>query len=71
MVIYASFQTMIKRKSFIAKNKNSINPGPDKFELYEIKREKQNDENSNILELRKFGDGSLEVGYQNLISTGA
>jgi hypothetical protein len=24
---------------FIAKTKNSINPGPDKFELYEIIRE--------------------------------
>ena len=26
---------------FIAKTKNSINPGPDKFELYEIIRERE------------------------------
>jgi hypothetical protein len=57
--------------TFVAKTKNSINPGPDKFELYEIIREKQNDEESKILELRKYGNGSLEVGYQDLISTGA
>ena len=30
--------------TFVAKTKNSTNPGPDKFELYEIIREKQNDE---------------------------
>jgi hypothetical protein len=53
--------------TFVAKTKNSINPGPDKFELYEIIREKQNDEMSKILDLRKFGNGSLEVGYQDLI----
>ena len=55
---------------FIAKAKNSINPGPDKFELYEIIREKQNDEESMVLELRKFGNGSLEVGSQDLIGSG-
>ncbi len=55
---------------FVAKTKNSINPGPDKFELYEIIREKQNDEESKILELRKFGKGKLEVGYQDLIGSG-
>ena len=54
---------------FIAKTKNSINPGPDKFELYEIIREKQNDEESMVLELRKFSNGSLEVGYQDLIGS--
>ena len=57
--------------TFIAKTKNSTNQRPDKFELYEIIREKQNDEISKILELRKFGNGRLEVGYQDLISTGA
>jgi hypothetical protein len=56
---------------FMAKTKNSINPGPDKFEQYEIIREKQNDEESKILELRKFGNGSLKGAYQDLISTGA
>ena len=30
--------------TFIGKTKNSINRGPDKFELYEIIREKQNNE---------------------------
>jgi hypothetical protein len=55
---------------FIAKNKNSIDPGPDKFEQDEIIRERQNDEMSKISELRKFGNGSLEVGYQDLISSG-
>ena len=47
---------------FVAKTKNNINPGPDKFELYEVIREKQNDEEPTILELWKFGNGSLEVG---------
>jgi hypothetical protein len=56
--------------TFVAKTKNSIEPGPDKFELYEIIREKQNDENSKILELRKYGSGSLEIGYQDLINSG-
>ena len=55
--------------TFVAKTKNSTNPGPDKFELYEIIREKQNDEMSKILDLRKFGNGSLEVGYQDFISS--
>jgi hypothetical protein len=55
---------------FTAKTKDSTDPGPDKFELYEIIREKQNDEESRILELRKFGNGSLEVGYQDLIVNG-
>ena len=56
--------------TFFAKTKNSSNPGPDKFELYEIIREKQNDEESKILELRKYGNGKLEVGYQDLIGSG-
>jgi hypothetical protein len=56
---------------FIAKTKNSINPGPDKFEQYEIIREKQDDEESMVLELRKFGNGRLEVAYQDLIDVGA
>ena len=30
--------------TFIGKTKNSINRGPDKSEVYEIVREKQNDE---------------------------
>jgi hypothetical protein len=50
--------------------KNSTNQRPDKFESYEIIREKQNDENSKILELRKFGNGRVEVGYQDLIDVG-
>jgi hypothetical protein len=56
--------------TFVAKTKNSTNQGPDKFELYEIIREKQNDEESRVLELRKFGKGRLEMGYQDLIGSG-
>jgi hypothetical protein len=56
--------------TFVAKTKNSTNQRPDKFESYEIIREKQNDENSKILELRKFGNGRVEVGYQDLIDVG-
>jgi len=56
--------------TFVAKTKNGINPGPDKFELYEIIREKQNNENSKILKLRKFGNGRLEVAYQDLMGSG-
>ena len=43
--------------TFVGKSKNSINRGPDKFETYEIIREKPNDEKSRILELRKFDEG--------------
>jgi hypothetical protein len=43
--------------TFVGKTKNSSNRGPDKSEVYEIIREKPNDENSRILELRKFGEG--------------
>jgi hypothetical protein len=50
--------------TFIAKTKNSINRGPDKSELYEIIREKQNDENSKILELRKTNNGRLDFGME-------
>jgi hypothetical protein len=45
--------------TFVAKTKNSINPGPDKFELYEIMREEPNDEEFRILELRQFDEGRL------------
>jgi hypothetical protein len=37
--------------------KNSINRRSDKSAIYEIIREKPNDEESRILELRKFGEG--------------
>lgn len=57
--------------TFIAKTKDSMDRSPEKSELYEIIIEKQNDENSKILELRKYGNGRLEVGYQDLIRTGA
>jgi hypothetical protein len=43
--------------TFIGKTKNSTNRGPDKYEVYEIIREKPNDEKSRILELRRFGKG--------------
>ena len=43
---------------------------PDKFELYEIIREKQNDEESKSSEPRKYGNGKLEVGYEDLIGSG-
>ena len=56
--------------TFIAKIKNSINRGPDKSEMYEIIRENQSDEKSRILELRKFGDGRLDMVNQDLISSG-
>jgi hypothetical protein len=46
---------------FIGKTKNSVNRGPDKSEVYEIIR----DENSRILELRKFGSGGkLDFGMK-------
>lgn len=45
--------------NFVAKTKNSIDQDPDKSELYEIIREKQNDEKSRILELKKIGNGRL------------
>jgi hypothetical protein len=38
---------------FYAKTKNTINRVPDKSEVYEIIRERSNDEKSRILELRK------------------
>jgi hypothetical protein len=51
--------------TFIGKTKNSSNRGPDKSEVYEIIREKQYDENSRILELRKFGgEGRLDFGME-------
>jgi hypothetical protein len=50
--------------TFIAKTKNSINRGPDKLELYEIVREKQSDENSRIVELRKISNGGLDFGME-------
>jgi hypothetical protein len=46
--------------TFIGKTKNSMNRGPDKSEVYEIIREKSNDEKSRILELRKFGVEGLD-----------
>jgi hypothetical protein len=46
--------------TFIAKTKNSINRGPDKSEVYEIVREKQNDESSRIIELIKISNGGLD-----------
>ena len=49
---------------FIAKTKNSINRGPDKSEVYEILREKQNDENSRIMDLRKVNNGGLDFGLE-------
>jgi hypothetical protein len=39
--------------TFDAKIKNTVNREPDKYELYEIIRERPNDEKSRILELRK------------------
>ena len=49
---------------FIAKTKNSINRGPDKSEIYEIVREKQNDENSRIMDLRKVNSDGLDFGME-------
>jgi hypothetical protein len=46
--------------TFIAKTKNSVTQEPDKCELYEIMREKENDEDSRILELKKFDNGGIE-----------
>lgn len=50
--------------TFIGKTKNSINRGPDKSEVYEIVREKQNDENSRIMDLRKVNNGGLDFGME-------
>jgi hypothetical protein len=47
--------------TFIGKTKRSTNRGSDKSELHEIIREKQNDEESRILELRKI-EGRFESG---------
>jgi hypothetical protein len=44
-----------------AKTKNSINKAPDKSELYEIIRERQNDEKSRIIELRKIDNITLNM----------
>lgn len=43
---------------------------PDKSELYQIVREKQNDEKSRILELKKIRNGRLDFGteYQDPVS---
>jgi hypothetical protein len=46
--------------TFIAKTKNSVTQEPDKCEVYEIMREKENDEDSRILELKKFDNGGIE-----------
>jgi hypothetical protein len=43
--------------TFIGKTKNSSNRGSDNSEVYEIIREKPNDEKSRIIELRRFGEG--------------
>ena len=49
---------------FYGKTKNSTNPGPDKSEVYEIIRERPNDEMSRILELRKFDEGKLDFAME-------
>jgi hypothetical protein len=46
--------------TFIAKTKNSVSQEPDKCEVYEIMREKEDDEDSRILELKKFDNGGIE-----------
>jgi hypothetical protein len=65
----SDFQIM-RRLNFLhfGKSKNSVNRGSDKSEVYEIIREKPNDEESRILELRKFdGEGKLDftMEYHN------
>jgi hypothetical protein len=51
--------------TFIGKTKNSVNRRPDKSEVYEIIRERPEDERSRILELRKFGrEGRLDFGME-------
>ena len=55
---------------FVGKTKNSGNRGADKSEVYEIIREKRNDENSRIIELRKFdSEGKLDftMEYPNWV----
>jgi hypothetical protein len=47
--------------TFYAKTKISINKAPDKSELYEIIRERQNNEMSKILELKKIDNMTLNV----------
>jgi hypothetical protein len=47
--------------TFYAKTKNSINRAPDEYEIYEIIRERQNDEKSRILELRKIDNMILDM----------
>ena len=44
--------------------KNSNNREPDKSEVYEIVREKQDDENSRIMDLRKVNNGGLDFGME-------
>jgi hypothetical protein len=51
--------------TFIGKTKNSVGRRPDKSEVFEIIRERPNDERSRILELRKFGmEGRLDFGMK-------
>lgn len=50
--------------TFVAKTKNSIDQSPDKSEIYEVIREKQNDEKSMVLELRKINNGRLDFGME-------
>jgi hypothetical protein len=55
--------------TFVGKTKNSLNRQLDKSEVYEIIREKQNDEESRILEFRKFDNERLEVPHRNFIGS--
>ena len=50
---------------FYGKTKNSTNRGPDRHETYEIIREKQNDEKSRILDLKKISNGRLDFGMEH------
>jgi hypothetical protein len=45
---------------FIGKTKSSVNRGPDKLEVYGIIR----DEESKIIELKKFGEFRLDFGMK-------
>jgi hypothetical protein len=55
---------------FVAKTKDSTNLEPDKSEIYEIVRKKQNDEKSRILGLRKIDVSRLESGMEHQGSVG-
>jgi hypothetical protein len=55
---------------FVAKTKDSTNLEPDKSEIYEIVRKKQNDEKSRILGLRKIDVSRLESGMEHQASIG-